>query len=577
MRLAAMPGIPLGPSASEHPILMPVRQGDVEEQLEKLVAQHKAAGNALFAEQQARFLPRRSTARGRGAPSRPRWGAFPPAARRWEQATKQFTLALKFARGADKEAAAVLLSNRSAGLASWSMQLRSRPAALSESRALYAPDPTHLAQLALKDAEKAIQLRPTWHKGYSRQGAALFLLERYSGAETSYLEGLMLAPGNTTLAEGLAKVQAVLEEQQEAAGAADAAGGDGRSEPKRQRRVTRELDDTECIPQRRVTRELDDTECILCMKLLCEPVTTPCGHTFCRSCFARALDHSSKCPCCRTVLHVARELPVLHVARELPVSITLKSILSRAFPEEYAARVEEEAAAAAAAAAADGGGGGGGAAALPLFVMSTMLPGEKMALNIFEPRYRLMVRRCMEGSHLLGMAQVARDHSLDPVACEAAITECQQLPDGRYYLELTGRRRVAIDASWEQDGYRVANVRALKDAAPEAGSEEEAELRAVTAEVDALADTFMARLRSFYSGRRLTQLLSMLERVGDKPTGDPEALSWYIGRILLLFAPDGEGALRDALLASTSTLARLRDQKRLLQGRLDGGGACAVM
>ena len=33
--------------------------------------------------------------------------------------------------------------------------------------------------------------------------------------------------------------------------------------------------------------------------------------------------------------------------------------------------------------------------------------GEKMALNIFEPRYRLMVRRCMEGSRRLGMAIVS--------------------------------------------------------------------------------------------------------------------------------------------------------------------------
>ncbi len=37
------------------------------------------------------------------------------------------------------------------------------------------------------------------------------------------------------------------------------------------------------------------------MKLLYEPVTTPCGHTFCRACFARSMDHSSRCPMCRTV------------------------------------------------------------------------------------------------------------------------------------------------------------------------------------------------------------------------------------------------------------------------------------
>lgn len=53
--------------------------------------------------------------------------------------------------------------------------------------------------------------------------------------------------------------------------------------------------------QRRITKDADDTECILCFKLLCEPVTTPCGHSFCKGCFCRALDHSSKCPCCRMV------------------------------------------------------------------------------------------------------------------------------------------------------------------------------------------------------------------------------------------------------------------------------------
>jgi hypothetical protein len=88
---------------------------------------------------------------------------------------------------------------------------------------------------------------------------------------------------------------------------------------------------------------------------------------------------------------------VLHVGRELPVSVTLQAILTKAFPGEYSSRAAEVAAAAAAATAAaaaggDGSGGGGGdrqqaaRVTLPLFVMSTLLPGEKMALNVFEPR-----------------------------------------------------------------------------------------------------------------------------------------------------------------------------------------------
>jgi hypothetical protein len=76
---------------------------------------------------------------------------------------------------------------------------------------------------------------------------------------------------------------------------------------------------------------------------------------------------------------------VLHVGRELPVSVTLQSIISKAFPDEYNSRAAE-AAAAAAAAAGDDGSGSSSRVTLPLFVMSTLVPGEKMALNIFEPR-----------------------------------------------------------------------------------------------------------------------------------------------------------------------------------------------
>lgn len=75
----------------------------------------------------------------------------------------------------------------------------------------------------------------------------------------------------------------------------------------------------------------DDFECTLCFKLLFEPVTTPCGHSFCRSCLHQSMDHGklreysdlinlfffnigtshyvlfpvgNKCPMCRTVLFI---------------------------------------------------------------------------------------------------------------------------------------------------------------------------------------------------------------------------------------------------------------------------------
>ena len=113
--------------------------------------------------------------------------------------------------------------------------------------------------------------------------------------------------------------------------------------------------------QREVAR-VEEVECTLCLKLLYEPVTTACGHTFCRACFLRAQDHGSRCPMCRTVLHVGRDLPV---------TVTLKNILEKSFPVEYAQRRAEEQADL----SSQLEGGAAAEGPVPLFVMSCLMPG----------------------------------------------------------------------------------------------------------------------------------------------------------------------------------------------------------
>lgn len=46
-------------------------------------------------------------------------------------------------------------------------------------------------------------------------------------------------------------------------------------------------------------RNVEDLECGLCYRLFYQPVTTPCGHTFCRKCLDRCLDHTVTCPMCK--------------------------------------------------------------------------------------------------------------------------------------------------------------------------------------------------------------------------------------------------------------------------------------
>lgn len=54
-----------------------------------------------------------------------------------------------------------------------------------------------------------------------------------------------------------------------------------------------------------------DFECTLCCRLMWHPVTTPCGHSFCRTCLDRCLDHTPSCPLCKTSLEQVLELIVL--------------------------------------------------------------------------------------------------------------------------------------------------------------------------------------------------------------------------------------------------------------------------
>ena len=61
-------------------------------------------------------------------------------------------------------------------------------------------------------------------------------------------------------------------------------------------------------------------------------------------------------------------------------SVTLNNIIQKNFPEEYAERESE-----------DVDLTNLGVDLIPLFVMDIVLPCEKLPLNIFEPRYRLMV------------------------------------------------------------------------------------------------------------------------------------------------------------------------------------------
>ncbi|KAH7665280.1 putative E3 ubiquitin ligase protein [Dioscorea alata] len=260
----------------------------------------------------------------------------------------------------------------------------------------------------------------------------------------------------------------------------------------------------------------DDFECTLCLKLLYEPVTTPCGHSFCRTCLLQSMDHGNKCPMCRTVLFIS--------ARTYPISVTLNNIIQKNFPEEYAERKSEQESLTYL-----------GVDLMPLFVMDVVLPCQKLSLNIFEPRYRLMVRRIMEGNHRMGMVGIdSSTGSIADYACEVEISECEPLPDGRFYLEVEGRRRFHILRSWDQDGYRVAEVEWVQDIQPSRGTQEIDDLQQLARSAADLAQSWIRRAREAARIGRRSRHLELLQAEGMPGAQDPERFSFWLINLLNL-------------------------------------------
>lgn len=81
---------------------------------------------------------------------------------------------------------------------------------------------------------------------------------------------------------------------------------------------------------------------------------------------------------------------------------------------------------------------------IPVFPLDgvLLLPGGRLPLNIFEPRYLNMVDDVMAGDRVIGMVQTRggdRERpKLAPVGCAGRITSYAETTDGRYLITLTG-------------------------------------------------------------------------------------------------------------------------------------------
>lgn len=187
-------------------------------------------------------------------------------------------------------------------------------------------------------------------------------------------------------------------------------------------------------------------ECPVCYDAFFEPVTVPCGHTICRRCLGRQLDFERGCPLCREGLggfiddyaHTAG----LGIAVEALQPGTIEQ--GQLTLEKERKDMEEW---------------------LPVFVCSLAFPTRPCPLHIFEPRYRLMMRRAISsGLRRFGMCvpvegppEIAQN-GYSRIGTVLFIREIRMLADGRSLVDCVGEKRFKVKETGDRDGYNVARV-----------------------------------------------------------------------------------------------------------------------
>ncbi|KAF8529026.1 PUA-like domain-containing protein [Hysterangium stoloniferum] len=203
------------------------------------------------------------------------------------------------------------------------------------------------------------------------------------------------------------------------------------------------------LPSSRFSKELfSELTCEICFMLIYAPVTTPCQHTFCLKCLQRALDHNAQCPLCRT------DMPGFTFPQDHPPNKLVLALILKAFPESYADRkstteAEERDV----------------QLDTPIFVCQLSFPGTPTILHIYEPRYRLMIRRCLEKpSPRFGMIMPPRrTGERTAFGTMLEIRTVQMFVDGRSMVETWGVHRFRILETGDLDGYMVGRIEVIED------------------------------------------------------------------------------------------------------------------
>lgn len=224
-----------------------------------------------------------------------------------------------------------------------------------------------------------------------------------------------------------------------------------------------------------------------------------------------------------------------------PLNRTIAQIIDHFFADQVASRREAD---------AEDELGADHEKDLPLFVCTLSFPTMPTFLHIFEPRYRLMIRRVVEsGSGKFGMVMYnrrGRDQGDDlgrttfmQYGTVLVIERYELLPDGRSLVIATGASRFKVLEASELDGYYVARTERVDDIS----LAEEERLEAMEAAGFAIPDPTDANYHEPPLDSMSTQELLDLSRDfirNQRQSGAP----WLHPRVMLAYGPVPTDAAR---------------------------------
>eukprot|EP00927_Polykrikos_kofoidii_P050006 TRINITY_DN43971_c0_g1_i1.p1 TRINITY_DN43971_c0_g1~~TRINITY_DN43971_c0_g1_i1.p1 ORF type:complete len:476 (-),score=54.18 TRINITY_DN43971_c0_g1_i1:341-1768(-) len=182
-------------------------------------------------------------------------------------------------------------------------------------------------------------------------------------------------------------------------------------------------------------------QCPICMEFFCAPLLLECGHAFCRLCLlqsARLAPDGRRCPECRAFIQLKD--PVSH-----PTDAVLEKRLRVVVPEdalakrlaahdlqlaEFLERSRQQ---------------------FPIFFMKGVAsrPGQAVRLHLFEPRYRILIRRAWEGNRLFVCTQRAPREGDTGLAVH--VESASFLSDGKADIRGYGVERVTLGRVWVEE------------------------------------------------------------------------------------------------------------------------------